>query len=165
MQTASHHWYIKLQILISFFFWIIVSCETFTQPFCKRHYHEIFITKTRHVQYTGTCTCDHYVFGVHGDTCISSLGYIKWKRLGNDIKTKSISKPCTNYETKGKPRKSATLRYRTRMHNKKSVCTERYSTTPNPLGNIVFDIPERNNLYSTSEPEKLVVSKQRREIL
>ena len=39
------------------------------------------------------------------DTRISSLSYIKLKRLDNDIKTKSISKTCTNYETKGKPRK------------------------------------------------------------
>ena len=29
------------------------------------------------------------------------------KRLDNDIKTKSISKTCTNYEIKGKPRKKS----------------------------------------------------------
>ena len=58
--------------------------------------------------------------------------------------------------------KSVTLRYRTRMHNKNSVCTERNSPTPYPLGQIVFDIPERYNLYSTNEPDKLVASKQRR---
>ena len=107
----------------------------------------------------------HFVFYEHVDTRISSLVYIKLKRLDNDIKTKSISKTCTNYETKGKPRKSVTLRYRIRMHNKNSVCTERNSPTPNPLGHIVFDIPERYNLYSTSESDKLVASKQRREIL
>ena len=38
------------------------------------------------------------------DTRISSLSYIKLKRLDYDIKTKIISKICTNYETKGKPR-------------------------------------------------------------
>ena len=32
-------------------------------------------------------------------------GYIELKRLDNDTKTKSISKTCTNDETKGKPRK------------------------------------------------------------
>ena len=47
------------------------------------------------------------------------------------------------------------------MHNKNSVYTERNSPTPNPLGHIVFDFPERYNLYSTSEPDKLVASKQR----
>ena len=62
-------------------------------------------------------------------------------------------------------KKSATLRYRTCMHNKNSVCTELNSPTPNPLGHIVFDIPERYNLYSTNKPDKLVASKQRREIL
>ena len=58
--------------------------------------------------------------------------------------------------------KSVTLRYRTCMHNKNSVCTERNSPTPKPLGHIVFDIPECYNLYSTSELDKLVASKQRR---
>ena len=69
VQTASHHWYIQLYTDLDFlFFWIIVSCdlcfyflffETFTQPFCKRHYPAIVITKTRHVLCTGTCnrTC------------------------------------------------------------------------------------------------------------
>ena len=33
------------------------------------------------------------------------------------------------------------------MHNKNSDCTERNSPTANPLGHIVFDIPECNNLY------------------
>ena len=55
--------------------------------------------------------------------------------------------------------KSVTLRYRTRSHNKNSVCMERNSPTSNPLGHIFFDIPERYNLYSTSEPEKLVAKK------
>ena len=62
---------------------------------------------------------------------ISSLSYIELKRLDNDIKTKSISKTCTNYETKGKPReKKATSRYRTRHRNKNSVCMERNISTP-----------------------------------
>ena len=46
-----------------------------------------------------------------------------------------------------------------------SVCMERNSPTPKPFGHIVFDIPKCYNLYSTREPEKLVASKQRREIL
>ena len=50
-------------------------------------------------------TIMHYVFYEHVDTRISSLSYINLKRLDNDIKAKSISKTCTNYETKGKPRK------------------------------------------------------------
>ena len=37
------------------------------------------------------------------DTRTSSLSYIKLKRLNNDIKTKSISKTCTIYETKIPP--------------------------------------------------------------
>ena len=42
---------------------------------------------------------DHYVFYEHIDTRVSPLGYMKLKRLDNDIKTKSISKTGTNYET------------------------------------------------------------------
>ena len=41
------------------------------------------------------------------DTRFSTLSYIKLKRLDNDIKTKSITKTCTNYETIGKPRKKS----------------------------------------------------------
>ena len=40
-------------------------------------------------------------------------------------------------------KKSATSRYRTRMHHKNTVCSERNSPTPNPLGHHAFDIPER----------------------
>ena len=94
-----------------------------------------------------------------------TLGYIKLKRLDNDLKHKNISKTYISYATKGNQEKSVTLRYRTRMHNKNSVCTERNSPTPNPLGPIVFDIPERYNLHSTNEPDKLVTSKQRQDIL
>ena len=50
------------------------------------------------------------MFYEHVDTRISSLSYIKLKRLNNDIKTKSISKTCTNDETKGKPRKKVSHR-------------------------------------------------------
>ena len=75
---------------------------------------------------------DHYVFYEHVDMRVSSLRYIELKRLDNDIKTKSISKTCTNYETKGKQRQK---------------------------------VPQRYNLYNTSEPDKLVASKQRREIV
>ena len=39
--------------------------------------------------------------------------------------------------------KSATSRYRTRMHTTNSVCTERNSPTPNPIGHNAFNIPKR----------------------
>ena len=52
-----------------------------------------------------------------------------------------------------------------RMHNKNSVCMERNGPLPKPLGHRAIDITERYNLYSTSEPEKLVASKQQREFL
>ena len=82
------------------------------------------------------------MFYEHVDTHISSLSCIKLKRLDN-IKTKSISRTCTNDETKGKPRKkSVTSRYRTRMHNKYSVCMERNSPTPKPLGYRAIDHSE-----------------------
>ena len=90
------------------------------------------------------------------------------KRFDNDIKTKSISKTCTNDETKGKLRKKSTTSvYRTRngMHNKNSVCMERNGPLPKPLGHRAIDISERYNLYSTSEPGKLVALKQQREFL
>ena len=38
---------------LSFYFLFVETC---TQPFCKRHYPVIVITKTRHVLYTGKCT-------------------------------------------------------------------------------------------------------------
>ena len=62
-------------------------------------------------------------------------------------------------------KKSATSVYRTRMHNKNSVCLERNSPMPKPLGHRAIDITERYNLYITSEPDKLVASKQQREFL
>ena len=40
---------------------------------------------------------------------------------------------------------------------------ERNSPTPKPLGYRAIDITERYNLYSTSEPDKLVASKQQKE--
>ena len=68
------------------------------------------------------------------DTRISSLSYIKLKHLVNVIKTKSISKTCTNYETKGKPRKKLPHPGIEPEFNKTSVCMERNSSTPIPLG-------------------------------
>ena len=64
-------------------------------------------------------------------------------------------------------KKSVTSRYRTRMHNKNSVCIVRNSPLPKPLGYRAIDITERYNLYSTSDPDKLqlVASKQQREFL
>ena len=106
------------------------------------------------------------MFYEHVDTRLSSLSYIKLKRLDNDIKTKSFSRTCTDDETKGKPRKkSVTSRYQTRMHNKNSVCMERNNPTPKPLGYRAIDITERYNLYSTSGLDMLVASKQQREIV
>ena len=108
------------------------------------------------------------MFYAQVDTRISSLSYIKLKRLDNDIKTKTISKTCTNDETKGKPRKkSVTLVYRTRtrMHNKNSMCMERNGPLSKPLGHRAIDINERYNLYSTNKPDKLVASKKQREVL
>ena len=111
------------------------------------------------------------MFCEYVDTRISSLSYIELKPLDNDIKQISISRTCTNDETKGKPRKkSVTSRYRTRMHNKNSVCMEWNSPTPKPLGYRAIDITELVihffcNLYSTSDPDKLVASKQQREFL
>ena len=73
------------------------------------------------------------MFYEHVETRISSLSYIKLKRLDNDIKTKSISRTCTNDETKGKQeKKNATAVYRTRngMHNKNSMCMERNGPLP-----------------------------------
>ena len=53
--------------------------------------------------------------------------------------------------------KSATLQYRTRMHNK-IQCALSGSVQWRNLSAI--DITERYNLYSTSEPVKSVASKQ-----
>ena len=82
------------------------------------------------------------------------------------LKQKAFQKTCTNDETKKKiKKKSTTSVYRTRMHNKNSVCMERNGPLPKPLGHRAIDITERYNLYSTSEPDKLVASKQQREFL
>ena len=62
-------------------------------------------------------------------------------------------------------KKSVTSRYRTRMHIKNSVCMERNSPTPKPLRYRVIDFTEHYNMYSTSDPDKLVASKQQREFL
>ena len=80
---------------LSFYFLFFETC---TQPFCKRHYPVIVITKTRHVLYTGKCTRLYIldiikawplcILWTRGHTCISSLSYIKLKRLDNDIKNK-----------------------------------------------------------------------------
>ena len=89
------------------------------------------------------------MFYEHVDTRISSPGYIELKRLDNDIKTKSISKTCTNDETKGKPRKkSSTSVYRTRIQNKNTVCMERNGPLPKPLGHRAIDVTERYTVIS-----------------
>ena len=78
------------------------------------------------------------------------------------LKQKAFQKLVQIMKLKAKQEQSVTLRYRSHMHNTNCMCTERNSQMPNPLGQIVFDIPERYNLYSTSGPDKLVASKQRR---
>ena len=102
------------------------SCARYKAPgplVCKRHYPVTVITITRHVLYTGKCTRLYileiikawpimYFMNTWKHVSHHSDSYIKLKRLDNDIKTKRISKPCTNYETKGKPRKNATSQYR-----------------------------------------------------
>ena len=57
------------------------------------------------------------------DTSISSLSYIKWRRLDNDIKTKlaQIMKLKENHE------KNATFRYRTRNTNLGVYGAERFN--------------------------------------
>ena len=72
---------------------------------------------------------------------------------------------CSIALRKTKKKKSTTSVYRTRRHNKNSVCMERNGSLPKPLGHRAIDIIECYNLYSTSEPEKLVASKQQREFL
>ena len=123
--------------------------------FCKRHYPIIVITITRHVLYTGKCTrlgCfrDHksviIMNFMNTWTQVSPHCYIKlifFKRLDNDIETKSISKTCTNYETKGKPRKKKChipVSNPNYAKHKNSVCMERNSSTPIPLDHIAVDI-------------------------
>ena len=103
------------------------------------------------------------MFYEHLDTRISSLSYIKLKRLDNDIKTKAFQELVQMMKLKENQEKSVTSLYRTRMHNKNSVCMEQNSPKPKPLGYRAIDITERYSLYSTSEPDKLVASKQQRE--
>ena len=100
---------------------------------------------------------DHYVFYEHADTRISSLSYIKLKCLDNDILTKSISKTCTNYETKGKPRKKLHIPVSNPHLNKNLVCMERNSLTPKPLGHSSVDL--KGVVLGTRESDKLVASK------
>ena len=101
---------------------------------------------------------DHYVFYEHVDTRISSLSYIKLKRLDNDIKTKSISKTCTNYETKGKPRKKMP-----HPGIEPELCEkQKLGVHGAEQFNVDTSRPHYRryqkcyNLYSSSEPDKLV---------
>ena len=101
------------------------------------------------------------------DTGISSLSYIKLKRLDNDIKTKSMSKTCTNDETKGKPRKKMVHPgIEPELCEKQNLGVhgaEQFNTdTSRPH---CRRYQKCYNLYSTSGPDKLIASKQRRETL
>ena len=55
------------------------------------------------------------------------------------LKRKAFKKTCTNYETKGKPRTKPHTGIEPEF-NKNSVCMERNSSTPIPLGHIAVDI-------------------------
>ena len=88
------------------------------------------------------------MFYEHVETRISSLGYIKLKRLDNDIKTKSILKICKNYETKENPRQNATSRYRTCII-KLSAHGAQQSNAYNTRHRTIH-IRKRYNLYITS---------------
>ena len=80
------------------------------------------------------------------------------------LKQQSFQKTCTNYETKGKPRKKATSRYRTRIKQKIGVHGEEQFNTDTTRPHC-GRYQKCYNLYSTSEPDKLLASKQQREIL
>ena len=56
------------------------------------------------------------------------------------LKQKAFKKTCTNYETKGKPRKKMPHPGIEPEFNKTSVCMERNSSTPIPLGHIAVVI-------------------------
>ena len=83
------------------------------------------------------------------------------------LKEKAFQKLVQMMKLKENQEKNATAVYRTRsgMHNKNSMCMERNGPLPKPLGHRAIDITERYNLYSTSESDKLVASKQQREFL
>ena len=83
--------------------------------------------------------------------------------MDNDIKTKNISKTCTNYETKGKPIKKKQHsgiepEKKLGVHGAEQFNAD--TTRPHCRRH-----RKCYNLYSTSEPDKFVASKQRREIL
>ena len=154
MQTVSNDWYIQLQILISFLDNCLVKLkflffETCTQPFCKRYYPVIVITKTRHVLCTGKCTRLYIleiikawplcILWTRGHTCISLLSYIKSKRLDNDIKNKKHFKNLHKLWNLRKTKKKCHIGV-SNPNNLNSVCMERNSSTPIPLGHSAVDI-------------------------
>ena len=81
------------------------------------------------------------------------------------LKQKAFQKLAQIMKLKENQEKNATSRYRTRIINKNSVCMERNSSTPIPLGHIAVDIRSVITCTVQVEPDKLVASKQRREIL
>ena len=81
------------------------------------------------------------------------------------LKQKTFQELVQMMKLKENQEKSVTSRYRTRMHNKNSVCMERNSPTQKPLSYRAIDITERYNLYITSDPDKFVALKQQREFL
>ena len=66
------------------------------------------------------------------------------------LKQKAFQKLVQMMKLKENQEKSTTSVYRTRMHNKISVCMERNGPLPKPLGHRAIDINERYNLYSTT---------------
>ena len=77
------------------------------------------------------------------------------------LKQKAFQKLVNMMKLKENQEKSATSRYRTRMHNTNSVCMERNSPMPQPLDNRAIDITERYNFHSTStsDPDKLILTR------
>ena len=80
-----------------------------------------------------------YFMNTHVDTRISSLSYIKLKRLDNDIKQKAFQKLAQIMKLKENQEKKPHPGIEPEF-NKISVCMERNSSTPIPLSHITVDI-------------------------
>ena len=108
------------------FVWLkFLFFETYTQPFCKRHYPVIVITITWHVLYTGKCTRLYIleiikawplcVLWTRGHAyLLTQLYKIKnvWIMI---LKQKAFQKLAQSMKLKENQEKNATSRYRTRI--------------------------------------------------
>ena len=72
-------------------------------------------------------------------TRIFSLSYIKLKRLDNDIKTKIFQELAQIMKLKENQENKYHIPVSNSNSNKNSVCMERNSSTPIPLGHIAVD--------------------------